>query len=76
MIQVRCLYCPPRCGDVALISAAWCDDDAADASVHYAHVPIVGGVAWWHWIRDAPASIAEAIKALFDDEVLSHMGNN
>ena len=76
MIQVRCLYCPPRCGDVALISAAWCDDDATESAMHYAHIPIVGGVAWWHWLRDEPVIICEAIKALFDDEVLPRMGNN
>ena len=76
MIHMQCIYCPPRCGDVALLSAAWRDDEATERAVHYAHIPIVGGVAWWHWMRDEPQMIIEAMKTLFDDEVLPNMGNN
>jgi hypothetical protein len=69
MLVVRCTYNPPRIGDVALISGIWHDDELSVFTPHYVHVPVVNGVAWWHWVATEPAPIQQALHNLFDEEL-------
>lgn len=66
MLIVRCLYNPPRLGDVALISGTWFDDELEIFTPHTVHLPVVAGVAWWHWVASEPALIQQALQTVFD----------
>lgn len=69
MLVVRCTYSPPYygIGDVSLICGHWFDDTLSEYTPHAVHVPVVDGVAWWHWVQHEPTLIQHALHQVFDD---------
>ena len=66
MIQIgECFYMGPRVGDVALLTTKWRDSDAPE-TIHHTVVPVVGGVAWWSWCREAPLFVRQTLQKMYD----------